>query len=113
MPSLSKMISEVRSQAIEVNSLVGRLRLANRRLSGATGEAPTQLNSVKGPTAPEPDRPLLEQLNVELERLNSATADLRSEVNHVETYSETGETSETPNYANQGVASAGFASGRL
>lgn len=92
MRSLSSMIDEVRSQTAEVYSVVNRMRSASRKLIGSTGEAPTQLASAKlGVPTPEPERPLLEQLALELERLNGATADLRNEMNHVENYSETGE----------------------
>lgn len=108
MRSLSSMISEVRSQTAEVNNIVDRLRSASRSLTGSTGQAPTDINSIKGQPVPEPERPLMQQLDFELERLNSATADLRNEMSHVETYSETGEMSakQTQLYATQGVGSA-------
>ncbi len=99
MKSLSAMANEVRSQTEEVMSFVHRMRDANRRLTGSTGETPQK--EVGGPTAPQPPNPLLVDLNVAIEHLNGATADLRSEINYFEQMvSETG-----PTEASAGVAS--------
>lgn len=109
MRTLSSMIAAVRGQTAEVEGAVIRLRSASRRLTGSTGEAPTSINTIKG-GASAGDRvaempPLMIQLDAELERLNEATADLRNEISHVESYSETGEESaKMTAYAAQGNA---------
>ncbi len=88
--TISSMIAEVRSQRDEVRGFVERLRNANRHLTGATGETPTKLADVRAQNGgPTTMTPLLEDLNIELESLNSATADLRDEIGFLETVSET------------------------
>jgi hypothetical protein len=100
MRSISSMIAEVRSQTDEIRSFTNRLRNANRKLTGGTGEQPTPLASVKqGAVADRPDLPLLEDLNIELERLGVANADLRSEVTFLEGVSETADMVSDKGYA--------------
>jgi len=92
--SLTSLINEVHSQTAEVNSFVNRLRQANRRLTGSTGESPTVLGAgAVGRLSEKVDEmpPLMVALTTAMENLNSATADLRAEVGYLETLSETGE----------------------
>lgn len=103
--TISSMIDEVRSQTSEVLNFVDRLRTANRRLTGSTGEQPTPIGKISGEVAGAKDMPLLEELNTELERLNAATADLRAEVNFFESISET-------SVPDNGVAKASYGASR-
>lgn len=83
MKNLSAMADEVRSQTSEVMSLVHRMRDANRRLTGNTGEVPTNAAVAGVATKPEAN-PLLVDLTVAIEHLNGATADLRAEIDYFE-----------------------------
>lgn len=98
MPSISTMTKQVLEQTSEVHSLVDRLRTASRRMTGSTGEAPTQLaGRGEGPMSKEDSEPpLLVSLGNAIERLNSATADLRSEVGYLEGFTETARDSTMP-----------------
>lgn len=85
MKNLSTMADEVRSQTAEVMSFVHRMRDANRRLTGNTGEAPTNA-AVAGSGAMKPEaNPLLVDLTIAIEHLNGATADMRAEIIYFET----------------------------
>lgn len=100
--SISSMIDDVRSQTAEVRSAVQRLRNANRRMVGGTGEAPTPLSTGGGQKVqlePADRLPLLEDLSVELERLNGATSDLRAELAFLENFTETADNVKTEGYA--------------
>ncbi len=48
--SLSSLIDEIRGQTADLNAYVERMRAANRRLTGSTGETPTKIGSVGGGT---------------------------------------------------------------
>ncbi len=103
MRTLSSMIAEVRSQTDEVRGAVERLRTANRHMTGNTGESPTPIGSVNAKAlADRAEVPIMDELNSALEHLNSATADLRAELMHMEGYTETG----APGDANKGYATA-------
>lgn len=107
--SLSNMAEEVRGQTAEVLSFVTRLREANRRLTGSTGESPTQLGGSGRSEAGqiEDRRPLLVEMTTALEHLNAATADLRDEVSYLEGVSETGAPMNTKEaYVTQGIGAA-------
>lgn len=116
MKSISEMIRDVNDQATEIRGMTRRMRDANRRLTGGTGEAPTTLNAVAtediGKTAADA-RPLLVSLTVALEALNSATSAMRDEISYAETFSETGnDQDEKLPYSSQGLGpSAGYARG--
>lgn len=92
MKNLSMMANEVRSQVSEVMSLVHRMRDANRRLTGNTGELPTKGEEAGAPVGMPPEaNPLLVDLTVAIEHLNGATANLRAEIDYFEaTVAETG-----------------------
>jgi hypothetical protein len=102
LKSLSALTDEVRAQTAEVHGFVYRMRDANRRLTGSTGEQPTKLERLDGGgrmgDAPTDRNPLLVDLTVATEALNSATAELRAELVYFETMvSETGQ--DTKSYA--------------
>jgi hypothetical protein len=104
--SLSGMNDDVLEQTNEVQSLVRRLRDANRRLTGTTGEAPTPLNAASGGSGeatklPAPP-PLLIRLTQSIEALNAATSDLRAEVSYLENFSETGSDEKTGGLSGMG-----------
>lgn len=98
MKNLSAMANEVRCQASEVMSLVYRMRDANKRLTGNTGELPTNRVEAGAPVGMPPEaNPLLVDLTVAIEHLNGATADLRAEINYFETMvAETGVSPSSP-----------------
>ena len=90
--SFSSMIDDVRSQTNEVDNLVRRIRAASNRLTGSTGQTPTPINATQQGRAETADRPpLLIDLTVRLEALNSVVSELRDEVTYLEQYSETAE----------------------
>lgn len=96
--SLSALINEVQSQTDEVRSFTHRLRTANKRLTGGTGEEPPKLSEGRGPTgatiAEVP--PLMVALSIAVEALNGATSDLRAEVTYLENLSETNDGDVSP-----------------
>lgn len=94
MRSISSMTAEIRSQTEEVWNGVHRVRNANRRMTGSTGEQPTPINVVKGSNVDKIDRELsmLDELSMAIEHLNSATAELRDELACMEGYTETAST---------------------
>lgn len=91
--TISNMTGEITGLINEASSIVGRLRSANRRLTGETGEEPTQLASAVGPKVRDAVEtgPLLPELQAAIETLNSKLRDIRLEVSHLENVSETGE----------------------
>lgn len=89
--SLSGMADAVRTETSAVNEMTERLRQANRRLTGGTGQAPTPLNSVansKGATEASVP-PLMVGLNAEVDGLQLAISNLRNELSYLENHSET------------------------
>lgn len=92
--SLSDMTTAVRGRTDEIANTTERLRAANRRLTGSTGQAPVPLTpgggsadnaSVKG----EP--PLMLALTVALANLEGAMSEMRAELDYLEQFSETGQ----------------------
>jgi hypothetical protein len=90
--SISGVTNDLMIQRDEVRSLIRRLREANRRLTGSTGEAPTPLaqNAAGQVVNTTITPPLLVQLTVEAEYLAQAVNELRYEVGYLEQFSETG-----------------------
>lgn len=91
--SLSGMTEDVNIQTDVIRKCVARMRAANRRLTGGTGEPPTQLavNNAgsHAPTVAEAP-PLMVALTIAIEANNAAVSDLVSEIDYFENLSETG-----------------------
>jgi hypothetical protein len=110
--SLSELTDDVRVQTSAVNDFVHRLRAANRRLTGSTGEQPTQLAQAAARNEVDEMPPLMVGMTIAIEHLNSAMSDLRAEISYMERLSETadhGEVSAKAPYApGAGTLRAGF-----
>lgn len=93
MRNLTGIIEDIRAQTDEVTSITHRMRSANKRLTGGTGEAPTPLTNQGGTLSAikEDEPPLMVKLTIVTEKLNQAMAALRAEISYFETLSETGQ----------------------
>ncbi len=90
---LSRVTEEIIGQTSDINGFVERMRTANRRLTGSTGQAPTPLKppetgyAEKQTTIEEP--PLMVRLTNAVELLNAARSDLAAEISYFESLAET------------------------
>lgn len=99
--SISGVTMDIINQRDEIRSLIRRLREANRKLTGSTGEAPTPLAQSAGQAVNATiNPPLLVQLTVEAEQLAQSINELRHEVGYLEQFSETAnETTDAGSYS--------------
>lgn len=90
---LSRTIEEVLSQTSDFNSFVDRMRIANRRLTGSTGEMPTAIGgkdaNYAGKAEALQEPPLMVRLSSAVELLNAARSDLGAEISYFENLAET------------------------
>jgi len=104
--SLSDMIQTVRNETSNALALADRLRNANRRLTGGTGQAPTPIDRPDAASVKQAEPPLVIGLNMALDEHQSAIVALENEVTYLERLSETGPVGEVR--MDRGVAASSY-----
>lgn len=90
MSSFTNMLDNVRQEIEQVRSATRRLRAMNRKLTGSTGEPPTDLKAIGTPIAPEKESPpTMIALTIEISNLEVARRDLCAEIDYLSQFAET------------------------